>query len=101
MNQTFPLGGSKMIIPNQALGVVENPTILSRTSPLFSYARNKSCGKCESDPANLGGLRSCCHEVFKWNPITKQLEWVTECWIEGCTPERTEILVSLGSFIAF
>jgi hypothetical protein len=90
-----------MILPSQALGVVGSPATLSQTSQGVSYARNKTCGECESDPAGLGGLRSCCHEVFKWNPITQQLEWVTECWTEGCTPRRRESLLSQGFFFRF
>lgn len=50
---------------------------------------SKACTKCEQVPGFPGtGLRDCCIRKLKWNPTTQTFEWVWECWIEGCTPER-------------
>ncbi|MGA1842411.1 MAG: hypothetical protein ACMUIU_17480 [bacterium] len=61
--------------------------LMSQQLGQVMLALNEGCTNCEPNPGSIGGgLRMCCHDVFKYNPITKQIEWVTECWIEGCTP---------------
>lgn len=50
----------------------------------------KQCGNCEL-VGGLGGIRgvgmrSCCQNVWKWNPITNKLELSQQCWFESCSP---------------
>jgi hypothetical protein len=53
----------------------------------LAHAAARTCDPCQRLPGHFGvGVRSCCERVFKWNPNTRQLEWVWECDIETCTP---------------
>jgi hypothetical protein len=54
------------------------------------------CGGCET-VGGIGsimgvGRRSCCQQVWKFDPITKRLARTWSCWFEQCTPQRAASL---------